>query len=118
MKGTEGRARGLFERSVEHLDDAAIRRLRLARRSTLASEVATHRGWRAWPAGLAAAGVLALGLAWWWPHDAARPQAPVASTHASADAEEPVLAEADDDADLYVFLADAPVAADSQEHRL
>ena len=118
MNSKEGRARGLFERSVEQLDDAAIRRLRLARRSTLASEVVTGIGWRAWPAGLAVAGVLALGLAWGWPREAARPQAPVASAHAQADAEDPVLAEADDDADLYVFLADAPVAADAQEHRL
>jgi hypothetical protein len=118
MNPNEGRARGLFERSVEQLDDAAIRRLRLARRSTLASGLSPSMRWRAWPAGLAAAGVLALGLAWWWPHAAAKPQAPVAATRASADTEEPVLAEADDDADLYVFLADAPVAAESPGQRL
>jgi hypothetical protein len=115
----EGKARALFERSVAGLDEAAVKRLRLARRATLASAAPAPR-WQAWPAGLAAAGVLALGLAWWWPQHGTPAPAPVAATAATVDAsaDEPVLAEADDDADLYAFLADAPVAADAQEHRL
>jgi hypothetical protein len=64
--------------------------------------------------------VLAGGLAWWWPRPLppATPPAPVATAPAAVDAEEPVLAEADEDADLYAWLADAPVAADPPEHRL
>ena len=65
MNDMDAKARALFERSVEQLDEATVRRLRLARRSTLAAPAAPR--WRGWPAGLAAAAVLALGLAWWLP---------------------------------------------------
>ena len=115
MNDIEDRARALFERSVEGLDEAAVKRLRLARRSTLASDADPAPRWQAWPAGLAAAGVLALGLAWWLPRTSMPPPpAPVAANAvpAPADADEPVLAEADEDSELYAFLAEAPVAAD------
>jgi hypothetical protein len=91
-----------------------VKRLRLARRATLSAQTRPAPRWQAWPAGLAAAGVLALGLAWWWPQAAAPPPAPVAATASpEASADEPVLAEADEDSDLYAFLAEAPVAADA-----
>jgi len=121
MKDVDAKARALFERSVQELDDAAVKRLRLARRGALASEGANAPRWQGWPAGLAAAGVLAIGLAWWWPRETVAPVAPVAANNAQVEqgTDEPVLAEADDDADLYAFLADAPVAADAQQgHRL
>jgi len=120
MNEVEAKARELFERSVAELDEAAVKRLRLARRSTLAAERAPAPRWQGWAGGLVAAGVLALGLAWWWPRETNPGPAPVAATTASAPAtaDEPVLAEADDDADLYAFLADAPVAADAPGHHL
>ena len=122
MNDMEARARELFERSVQELDETAVKRLRLARRATLAAGEKTPR-WQGWGAGLATASVLALGLAWWWPREAAPPQAPLApvAMHAPAavaDAEEPVLAEADENADLYAWLAEAPVATEPEEHRL
>ena len=110
----EAKARALFERSVQQLDEAALRRLRLARRSALASASAPQ--WRAWPAGVAAAAMLVLGLAWWLPR--AAPAPPPSATSPAAVAEEPVLAEADEDADLYAWLGEAPVAADDEEQRL
>lgn len=110
----ETQARALFERSVQQLDEVAVRRLRLARRSTLASTSAARS--RAWPAGVAAAAMLVLGLAWWLPRAAPAP-APSA-TGPAAVAEEPVLAEADEDADLYAWLGEAPVAADDPEQQL
>ena len=114
MNEMEARARALFERSVQQLDEAALRRLRLARRSALASASAPRR--RAWPAGVAAAALLVLGMAWWLPRTAPAPATPAASPASSAD--EPVLAEADEDADLYAWLGEAPVAADDEEQRL
>ena len=121
MTGKE-RAREVFERSVRELDDAAVKRLRLARRAALADASAgdARAHWRAWPAGLAAASVLALGVAWWWPREAAVPASPPAAvaTPAPADADEPVLAEAGEDAELYAWLAEAPVATDAPGHRL
>jgi hypothetical protein len=125
MNDMEARARALFERSVQELDEVAVKRLRIARRSTLADAPGPGLRWQPWAGGLAAASVLALGLAWWWPRAQVAPAAPalpMATTPASAPAdpgtEEPVLAEADDDADLYAWLAEAPVAADRPGHRL
>ena len=115
----DGQARALFERSVRDLDDAAVKRLRLARRAALAGAQESPPAWRGWPAGLATAAVLAVGVAWWWPQPPASvtQQAPVAAA-TEADAEEPVLAEAGDDADLYAWLGEAPVASDQSERHL
>ncbi len=113
MNANDGndKARALFERAARGVDAAAAKRLRLARREALA------RGARspalAWAPALAMAGVLVLGLAWWLPRKEPQP-APVAA----APEEEVVLAEVDDDADLYAWLAEAPVAADAPEQRL
>jgi hypothetical protein len=122
MNDMEARARALFERSVQELDEAAVKRLRLARRSTLAAPEPGLR-WQPWAGGLAAASMLALGLAWWWPRAqtaTVAPTVPMAATSAPADpgSDEPVLAEAGDDADLYAWLAEAPVAADRPGHHL
>ena len=124
MKDHEAEAAALFERSVRGLDEAAVKRLRLARRATLASAGAAKPRWQPWAGGLAAAAVLLVGLAWWWPRPASAPAvAPVAaldvaSPESAGGDEEPVLAEADEDADLYAWLADTPVAADAPEQRL
>jgi len=125
MNEMEARARALFERSVQELDEIAVKRLRLARRSTLATAPESGRRWQPWAGGLAAASVLALGLAWWWPRESMAPVAPApvavlpaSAAPADAGSEEPVLAEAGEDADLYAWLAEAPVAAERPGHRL
>ena len=120
MKDIDAEARALFERSVRVLGEGDAKRLRLARRSLLAAAPAPTPRWQAWSAGAATALVLGLGLAWWWPQASPAPAAPVpvASAPAAVDGEEPVLAEADEDADLYAWLAEAPVAAEAPEHRL
>jgi hypothetical protein len=120
MNDMDAKARALFERSVQQLDEASVRRLRLARRAALAGRAPVPH-WRAWPAGLAAAAVLALGLVWWLPRDPPAPQPAqhvAASAAVRAPADEPVLAEADEDADLYAWLGEAPVATDDAEQRL
>lgn len=117
MNDIDEKARALFERSVQQLDESSVRRLRLARRSTLASAPAPRS--RAWPAVAAAVALLALGLGWWLPQH--RPAAvPVSGTAmpAPALAEEPLPAADDEDADLYAWLGEAPVAADDAEQRL
>ena len=116
MKDT--RMRELFERSVQELDDAAVKRLRLARRAALAGAAPAQARPLGWTAGLAAACVLVLGLAWWWPQGATAPQAPVAQAANAPDPEEPVLVEAGEDAELYAWLSEAPVASEEPEHRL
>jgi hypothetical protein len=126
MNDLDAKARALFERSVEQLDEASVRRLRLARRSALAGRAPVPR-WRAWPAGLAglaglaAATVLAFGLAWWLPRTrVAAPPAPLARVTAPAaePADDALLAEGDEDADLYAWLGEAPVAAEDAEKQL
>jgi hypothetical protein len=120
MNDFDAKARALFERSVEQLDEASVRRLRLARRSALAGRAPVPR-WRAWPAGLAAATVLAFGLAWWLPRTrVAAPPAPLARVTAPAaePADDALLAEGDEDADLYAWLGEAPVAAEDAEKQL
>jgi hypothetical protein len=113
------KARELFERSVQELDDAAVKRLRLARRSALAGAGEASTRWRGWPAGLAVTAVLVLGAAWWWPQAATSPpaQSPVAAVK-EANVDEPVLDEAGEEADLYAWLAEAPVASEKPGHRL
>jgi hypothetical protein len=112
-------ARALFERSVQELDDAAVKRLRLARRAALSGGREPASNWLRWPAGFAAAAVLVLGLSWWWPGTSIAPPAPAPNTAAApAETEEPGLAEAGDDAELYAWLGEAPVAVEQPEHRL
>jgi hypothetical protein len=114
-------SRALFERSVERLDVGTANRLRLARRDALNSPASIGAP-RAWTAAVAASALLALGLAWWLPRSTthstgAAPavvSVPAVSPQASADATDVALS-ADDDADLYAWLGDAPVAVDPPE---
>lgn len=97
------RARALFDRAADGLDPAMAGRLRQARREALHGD--RRRPSTRWlPAGAFAAAVLALGLAWWLPP---RPAADAGDALSGTEIDELVLAE---DADLYVLLADAPVA--------
>ena len=99
-------ARALFGRASDQLDQGMAFRLRRAREAALQSRPAPARAWSV-PAGAFAAAVLALGLAWWLPgRPGAAPAAPDAL--ASEDIEALVVAE---DAELYAWLAEAPVAA-------
>ena len=99
-------ARALFARASERLDQGTAFRLRRAREAALQARPAAARGWRL-PAGAFAAAVLALGLAWWLPgRPALAPQDP--APLAGEDIEALVVAE---DAELYAWLAEAPVAA-------
>lgn len=114
MKDMDAQARVLFERSVQRLDAGAANRLRLARRAALAQDEGRGVGRRALPPLLAASAALLLGLAWWLPQRASAPATPAAG------AEDMVMVEEADDAELYAWLAEAPVAAEAPagEHRL
>ncbi|WP_295364430.1 hypothetical protein [Arenimonas sp.] len=98
--------RALFERASERLDHGMAFRLRRAREAALQGRAAKRPAWGV-PAGAFAAAVLALGLAWWLP---AGPGPSTAAPEALAveDIDALVVAE---DAELYAWLAEAPVAA-------
>lgn len=100
------RARELFTRASDRLDQGMAFRLRRAREAALRPAPTGH-GRRYWPAGAVAASVMALGLAWWLPGRVG-PAAPVAAPLASDEIEALVTAE---DAELYAWLAEAPVAS-------
>ena len=102
--------KALFEDAVQRLDLGAANRLRLARRAALAGAAPAARRGRAWLPALAAAAVLVLGLAWWLPRGPA--PAPVAPP-ALASEDAAVVAEDSEDAELYAWLAEAPVAAEA-----
>lgn len=99
----------LFEVAVKRLDADAAGRLRTARRRSLAAAApALHAAWR--PA-LATALVLAAGLAWWLPRRGA--EAPgVAAPATLPAANAPGLVEVGDEAEIYAWLAEAPVASE------
>lgn len=98
--------RALFERASERLDQGTAFRLRRAREAALQARPEKRPAWGV-PAGAFAAAVLALGLAWWLPgREATAPIEPGAL--AGEDIDALVLAE---DAELYAWLAEAPVAA-------
>jgi hypothetical protein len=137
------RAREAFEGAVDGVDPSTANRLRLARRAALAAP-ASPRGWLLPLAGAAAMGVLAW-LAWPRAQVPTALPAPVATMPvAPAPAVvvapgEPVVEEPavdlliedvpvdddtdwaaldDDDAEVYEWLADAPVAPDTGEDAL
>jgi hypothetical protein len=98
--------RDLFDRASRRVDAAAANRLRHARREALAPVPPRRLG--AWiPAGAAMAAVLAVGLAWWLPEQ----PAVVPSGMVQTDAADPAWA-IDEDAEVYAWLGDAPVATD------
>jgi len=103
---TLDRARDLFARASDRLDQGMAFRLRRAREAALRPAPVPH-GRRLWPAGAVAASVMALGLAWWLPARLG-PESPVAGTLANDEVEALVMAE---DAELYAWLAEAPVAS-------
>lgn len=100
------RARDLFDRASNRLDQGTAFRLRRAREAALRPESAAP-GRRMWPAGAVAASVMALGLAWWIPSRIG-PEAPGTPPLANEEVESLVMAE---DAELYAWLAEAPVAS-------
>ena len=103
-----GPARQLFERASARLDIATANRLRLMRRDAQARP-GPRRGRSFLPMGATAAALLALGLAWWLPgknlQDSASPVALEAAQAAYI---------GDDDAEVYAWLGDAPVATDNE----
>lgn len=99
--------RDLFERASARVDQGAANRLRLARQDALASRPRGRLAGGLVPAGAFAAAVMALGLAWWMPQRTAT--APDGQAITATDAEIDGLI-ADEDPELYAWLADAPVA--------
>lgn len=114
-----GSARALFERAVHGIDPATANRLRLARRAALARDSRRGEVARAWPrAAVVAAALLALGLAWWLPTRESVPPAVAVSPASTAPAlviDEAVLAAEDGEQEIYAWLAEAPVAAESEQ---
>lgn len=98
-------ARRLFDEAVGGLDADTAKRLRLMRREALAgAQASSGRRWL--PAAAFATALLALGLGW----RIARPPAPVEV--APAEVALPVDLAAEEDAALYAWLGEAPVAVD------
>lgn len=108
------KARALFERASQRLDQGTAFRLQRAR---LAAQQPrrSRPGAILVPAGAFAAAVLALGLAWWSPTP---PATPGTSQEGAVlvDAEIEVLVE--EDPELYAWLAEAPVAVMATGPRL
>ena len=122
--GVGDAARSRFERAVHDLPAATSNRLRLARRDALAGNTPGRRraGW-AIPVGATAA--LLLGIAWWRQAPAPGPAPGVALpsvTQASASrnpgarqaGSSVVELPSEDEAELYAWIADTPVASDAQ----
>ena len=106
-------ARDLFERAAQALPAATAARLRQQRMAALQGPAPARARALAWglPAGAMAA--LLIGVAWWRgvPSPADTPPGGVDMAQA-ADVVAPPAA-APDDAELYAWLADAPVASDA-----
>lgn len=102
-------ARELFDRASDRLDLATANRLRLIRRDALAAPAA-RRPWL--PTAAALAGVAMFTVLWWRPTMA--PSAPSGPAPATAAASLDVDAVSDEDAELYAWLGDAPVAPDDK----
>jgi hypothetical protein len=106
-------ARALFERAAQAMPAATAARLRQQRTAALRGPAPTSSRALAWglPAGAMAA--LLVGLAWWRAMPApatTEPGVPDASPAADVVA---LPAVAPDEADLYAWLAEAPVASDA-----
>jgi hypothetical protein len=115
--GEGGAQRQLFERAVQGLDLGAANRLRLARRAAQAHGAGAAVGRRAWAPALATAALLVLGLAWWLPQRSPAPaptaRAPVARAAVPDATDASDLVVESEDADLYAWLGEAPVAAET-----
>ena len=101
-------ARTRFERAVEQLPVGDANRLRLSRRELLASNRSNSPSWLL-PTAALAAGVLAIGLAWRQP--AFEP--PGMSADMPEEPAPPTLAD-EEDAMVYAWLAEAPVATSTE----
>jgi len=99
------RARDLFDRASARLDIATANRLRLIRRDAQADASAHGRTRMLMPAATVAATVLAVGLVWWLPRDNTPAHIAPVAIEAAQDAYI-----ADEDAEVYTWLAEAPVA--------
>lgn len=98
-------ARGLFDEAVGRLDADTAKRLRLMRREALAgAQPVSGRRWL--PAAAFATALLALGLGW----RAAHP--PRVEPATPAEVALPVDLADDEDAALYAWLGEAPVAVE------
>ncbi len=104
--------RDLFDRASARIDQGAAARLRRARQDALQSKPRGRLAAGLVPAGAFAAAVLALGLAWWMPQrPATAPDGPgITSTDMEIDGQI-----ADEDPELYAWLADAPVATRARD---
>ena len=105
--------KALFEDAVQRLDLGAANRLRQARHAALGGASRAPRRRRTWLPAAAAAAALLLGLAWWLPRGATPSTAPEAALPAASEVPA-ALAEDGEDAELYAWLAEAPVAAETQ----
>lgn len=99
------KARQQFESAVDSMDAGTGNRLRLMRREALAGPQATPRGWLV-PSIAVAAAVLAIGIAWRQPTTPADATPPALAVDESAQLGFP----SDDEAELYAWLGEAPVA--------
>lgn len=105
-------ARELFDRASARIDAGTALRLRRARQDALQARPRARMSAGLVPAGAFAAAVLALGLAWWMP---TRPgTTPEATQAVVTDAEIDGLM-AEEDPELYAWLADAPVATHARD---
>lgn len=104
------KARELFERASARLDVGTSNRLRLLRRDAQSASLARRSLRTLMPMGAAAATMLAVGLVWWLPRDqAGAPPGPAVAIEAAQDA---YLT--DEDAEVYAWLGEAPVATDNE----
>ncbi|MCX7042608.1 MAG: hypothetical protein NT117_08000 [Gammaproteobacteria bacterium] len=99
------KARQQFESAVDSMDAGTSNRLRLMRREALAGPQPTERGWLV-PSIAVAAAVLAIGIAW------REPTSPADATPAALAVDEGAQLgfPSDDEAELYAWLGEAPVA--------
>ncbi len=110
------RARDLFERASDGLDQGMAFRLRRARHDAQQPRPTRRAVPMMLPAGAFAAAVLALGLAWWRPQPVA--VAPVADPVVAVSTAELDALVIEEDTELYAWLAEAPVATVATGPRL
>jgi hypothetical protein len=108
------KARELFDRASERIDQGTAFRLQRARVSAQQPR-ALRPATILVPAGAFAAAVLALGIAWWSPAPTTVPGT-IEITGLAAEPEADLLV--DEDPELYAWLAEAPVAVMSEGPRL
>lgn len=124
QQDTGDAARSRFEHAVESLPAATANRLRLARRAALAGKAPAGAA-RRWAVPLGAAAALLLGIAWWRQVPVAEPAATVADSAVAQAAASGTMSDSkavsavvdlpsEDEADLYAWMADTPVANDAR----